>query len=243
MAEKAVLPPLWEVPQVFRDRLGEQAGRQRAMLTDGHLLLVLHRPPKVDEIARKGRFFWRSPDGSWKASQLRGGPNALTMHLDEYADLVEEYDKQEEEAVSAEDNFRVLNALAPVHRSARHLHQTLQEARKACPADRHLIICRDRAYEIERAAELLYNEAKNSLDFAMAQRAEEQAANSHRMAVSAHRLNILAAFFFPVATLSAIFGVNLEHGLEHVQWPVPFLAVLAMGLLFGVVLKSFLTRP
>ena len=61
---------------------------------------------------------------------------------------------------------------------------------------------------------LLYNEARNSLDFSIARRGEEQARSSHRMAVSAHRLNLLAAFFFPIATLTALFGVNLRHGLE-----------------------------
>ena len=70
MAEKSVLPPLWKVPQEFRNRLGEQAGRQRVMFCDGHLLLVLHRPPKEDEVQRKGRFFWRSPDGTWTSSEL-----------------------------------------------------------------------------------------------------------------------------------------------------------------------------
>ena len=94
MTAKSVLPPLWEVPQKFRDRLGDQAGRQRAMLSDGHLLLVLHKPPHGDEPERKGRFFWRNPAGEWKASELRGGVNAVRMHLDEYAELLDQYDEQ-----------------------------------------------------------------------------------------------------------------------------------------------------
>lgn len=242
MAEKSVLPPLWEVPQEFRDRLGDQAGRQRAMFCDGHLLLVLHRPPKEDEVRRKGRFFWRSPEGTWTASELGGGVKALNMHLDEYAELVEQLDEREEQAASSKAHFQVLTALAPVHRTARHMHQTLQDARKMCPADRRLIVSRDRAYEIERAADLLYSETKNSLDFAVAQRAEEQAAHSHRMSISAHRLNLLAAFFFPIATLSALFGVNLAHGWEQQSAPWPFLGVLCLGLMLGIVLKTFVTR-
>lgn len=112
-----------------------------------------------------------------------------------------------------------------------------------CPNDRDLILCRDRAYDIERAAELLYNEAKNALDFAIARRSEEQAAHSLRMALSAHRLNLLVAFFFPIATLSAVFGVNLAHGYEQQFAPLPFLGVLLLGLGSGLLLKSFVTRP
>jgi len=242
MTKKSVLPPLWEVPQEFRNRLGDQAGRQRAMFHEGHLLLVLHRPPKEDEAERQGRFFWRSPDGTWTASELRGGPIALQMHLEEYEDSIGQYDRREEEAGGVEDRFKVLAALGPLHRAARHLHQTLQEAREMCPEDRHLIVFRDRAYAIERAAELLYQEVKNSLDLAVAKRAEEQAANGYRMATSDHRLNLLAAFFFPFATLSALFGVHLDHGLEHVSAPLPFLGVLCVGLVLGFLLKSFVSH-
>ena len=71
MVPKSVLPPSWEVPAQFRERLGERVGRQRAMMADGHLLLVLHRPPKKDEVERFPRLFWRKPDGTWL---LRGSP-------------------------------------------------------------------------------------------------------------------------------------------------------------------------
>jgi Mg2+ and Co2+ transporter CorA len=136
----------------------------------------------------------------------------------------------------------VLDALAPVHRAARNLYQVLLEARKMVPQDRELIDFRDRAYEIERTAELLHEETRHSLSFIMARRAEQQAASSHRMAVSAHRLNVLAAFFFPIATLSAIFGVNLLHGWEAAAAPWPFLAMLAAGLMLGFILTSFVTH-
>ena len=242
MVQKTILPLLWEVPQEFRDRLGERVGRQRAMFCEGHLLLVLHRPPREGEADRKGRFFWLSPDGTWASSDPQGGVNALRRHLDEYAELVQELDQREECAVGAEDLFGVLGVLAPVHRAARHMHETLQQARKMCPKDRDLLCLRDRAYAIERAAELLYQETKNSLDLAVAKKAEEQAASSLQMSVSAHRLNLLVAFFFPIATLSALFGVNLDHGLEHFSAPWPFLGVICTGLVLGFVLKWFVTQ-
>ena len=37
-----LLPAPWQVPSVFRERMGTQVGRQRSMVADGHLLLVLH---------------------------------------------------------------------------------------------------------------------------------------------------------------------------------------------------------
>ena len=60
MPSPSPLPETWRVPQVFRSRLGEHAGRQRTMFADGHLLLVLHAPPRRDEAKRAARLFTRA---------------------------------------------------------------------------------------------------------------------------------------------------------------------------------------
>ena len=241
MTKRSILPPGWDIPQEMKDRLGDKVGRQRAMLCEGHLLLILHRPPTPDEDERKGRYFWRKPDGTWSSSELGSGPPSLTRHLDEFAAPLDKLEDEDKAAVSAEDYFAVLNALAPIHRTARNLHQALQQAREKCPQDRDLL-ARDRAYEIERMADLLHSDVRDSLQFAIAKRTEEQAESSQQMAVSAHRLNILAAFFFPVATLSAIFGMNLKHGFEEMPAPTAFLALVGRGLVIGFALKAFVTR-
>ncbi len=57
MAEQSILPAVWDVPQKFRDRLGQIAGKQRAMSAEDHLLILLHSPPKPEEDERVGRFF------------------------------------------------------------------------------------------------------------------------------------------------------------------------------------------
>ena len=88
MPAKSILPPQWELPSTIVERLGEEAGRQRAMTADGHLLLVLHVPPGPEDLARKGRFFWRKPDGSWRSDALGAGPPAVARHLDEYTRLI-----------------------------------------------------------------------------------------------------------------------------------------------------------
>ena len=242
MEPQSILPATWDVPEIFRRRMGTSVGRQRVLLSDGHMLLVLHAPPKPDEDEREGRFFWRSPDGQWKSTEQGNGLQSLVEHLDDYDATVEAYDRQDEQASDSEDYFGVLDGLAPVHRAAQNLHQVLQEARQSCPEDRDILNLRDRAYKIQRTAELLYGSAKNALDFEVARRAEQQAQAGHKMAVSAHKLNLMASFFFPVATLSAIFGVNLKFGLEDVPPYTPFLIFLIAGVASGGLLTLFVTR-
>lgn len=239
------LPAVWQVPEAIRKRLGEQVGRQRVMFHEGHLLLVLHKPPHPEEQERVGRYFWRTPDGVWSSDALGSGTNSLTRHLNEYSTLLEKFEQMDDAAQSADEYFAVVYALTPLQRAARNLHAVLQDARTKCPDDRDLINLRDRAYQIERTAELLYTDARNGLEYAVAKRAEEQAESSHLMAVSAHRLNILAAFFFPVVTVSTILGMNLTSGLESLDQqfaPLPFVATLAAGLVLGFVLRAAISN-
>ena len=239
--QKSILPATWEVPADFRSRLGEKAGRQRAMMAEGHLLLVLHAPPKKDEPDRKGRLFWRKPDGTWLSNELGGGAAALGKHLNEYAEIVDKMDRQEDVAGSVDEYFTILDAMGPIQRSVRNLQATLQDARKLLSADRDLINFRDKAYEIERTAELLYGDVRHALEFAVAKKSEEQAVASHQMAVQSHRLNLLLAFFFPLATLVAIFGSEMRHGLDQfLPYPYLFYAVIAIGLVLGGLLAGWL---
>jgi len=237
-----LIPHTWQVPQAFRDRMGGHVGRQRLMVADGHLLFVLHALPKPNENQRRGRLFWRDPEAKWTSAERGTGTHALNKHLDEYEQFIATLDRLEEQATTSSEYFSILEQLSPVRRATTNLYRVLQEAREECPNLRELLDCRDRAYEIERMAELLLAEVKNALDVAVAKRAEEQAVTSHRMSVSAHRLNILAAFFFPIATLMAIFGANLRHGWEETWPPLPMLAVLGLGLALGGILTVFVTR-
>ncbi|HIG28709.1 MAG TPA: hypothetical protein EYQ50_13275 [Verrucomicrobiales bacterium] len=242
MKKESLIPKTWNIPQVLRNRLGSEVGRQRAMVAEGHILLILHLPPKPKDDGREGRFIWRSPDGNWVSNDLGSGPDTVKRHLNQYEKLILEFDEMEEVAGNATQYFSVLEGLAPLQRAARHLHQVLQEARKELPEATEIINFRDHAYNIERRAELTYNEAKNSLEFSIAKQAENQSKASHSMAVASHRLNILVAFFFPLATLSALFGVNIIHGMENLTPPAPFLIFLATGLSSGVILTLFVTR-
>jgi Mg2+ and Co2+ transporter CorA len=215
------------------------------MQADGHLLLILHGPPGDDPDVREGLIYWRDPTGKWTPSGSSPSQPGVGDLLAKFEKALDQLQAAEDAAKSARDYFDLLNRLNPMVRTARNLHQALQDAREAEPNDRQVLLWRDRAYSISRSAELLHNDAKNALDFAVAQRAEEEAVSSRRVAAAAHRLNILAAFFFPLATLVAIFGMELQNGLE--PWdekyaPLPMLGILGVGLLMGCILTMFITR-
>ncbi|QDV15104.1 hypothetical protein CA51_50160 [Rosistilla oblonga] len=241
--KRQLLPPMWQLPEEFRHRLGSTAGRQRAMLADGHLLLVLHVVPGADDTTRTGRFFWRETSGTWHSSDSGAGPAALHKHLDQYAAALDASEQRETEALHADQYLQLLERLSPLLRASRNMLQVLEEARKEVPQDRDLIECRDRAYEISRTAELLYGDAKNAMDVAVVRRAEQQAEASDRMARASHRLNVLLAMFFPIATLAAMFSTVFTEGWRLSDSPLPFVMFVGVGLLSGLLLTLFITRP
>ena len=116
MLRKATIPANWNVPTIFRQRLGDVAGRQRAMAADGHLLLILHEPPATDTHERHLRLFWRSDTGTWKSDCLGDGIAALQTHLAEYAQLVDALDKREADAVGPDDFFSIRREMSPLRR-------------------------------------------------------------------------------------------------------------------------------
>jgi hypothetical protein len=236
----SLLPADWELPQTIRRRLGQQAGRQRCMSADNHLLLVLHEPPDGPEISFTGRFFWRQPDGSWISNKLGNTINSLEQHLDEFDDLLDQLEEKELVARTADEYFSVMEDLIPLHRSAENMYLAVQSARESQPEDLRLIDCRDQAYEIFRSSDLLLNDCKATMEYAIAKRAEEQARYSFELAASANRMNTLIAIFLPLATLSSIFGMNLGHGFENKHQPFGFLGVITCGLVLGFALKHLL---
>lgn len=243
MKRSMLLPTDWNVPEAFFEELGNRLGRQRAIVADGHLLLALHAPPDPEEPSRKGRFFWRKPDGTWMGTCPGEGIASLQNHLKDYATTVDRLDHQDDAATALEEQFEVIQALVPTLRSARHLHEALQEAVRLRKGDPVLTDLRDRAYEIERAAELAYQESRTKLEFMIAVQAEEHAESAYQMTVAAHRLNLLAAMFFPLATLAALFGMNVSFGFEASRSPLAFVLIVALGLICGIILTGFVLSP
>lgn len=239
-----LIPSNWSsFPEEFRLRLGTNVGRQRFMKANEDLLVVAHVVPEHDEAGRRGVLFWRDSQGEWRCSNGDPGKVAIGLHLDRYSKRIELYEHQETAATRADDYPPLLEGLAPLVRSTRNLLETLEEARKALPDERALIDHRDRAYDLSRQAELLYEDAKNSMDVAVIRRADEQAHATHQMTVAAHRLNMLAAIFFPFATLGAIFGTTLTDNWSWSHSALPFILFIVAGLLIGLVMAQFITRP
>jgi|688.fasta_scaffold547152_1 Mg2+ and Co2+ transporter CorA len=234
------VPSTWQdFPPVLAARFGLKAGKQRTMSHEGHLVLVLHHPPKASEVERRAAIFWRNPSGTWKAGgEAKGGLGALKALVESFTKEALALETALESATQAADYFRILQEVAPRLRSARGLHRTLQEARELLKSESEIISLRDQAYEAERTFELVQQDASAGLDFTVARRAEEQAALQERIAKSSHRLNLIAALFLPISALGGIFGANLSHGLETAGAPFLFWAFVASALVLGLFVRS-----
>ena len=250
-----IIPSGWDLPATLRARIGQGAGRQRAMIDDGNLLIVLHRVPKTNSNAREGVLFWRTPataTGSdeitgqtsaveWRSTAAKDGLPSMRLHLDEYERAINDLEKRYETANDARSLFEVLEAIAPIMRAAKNLGNALQSALELLPAATELLPLREQAGDFERAAELLQTDAKNALDYRIARGNEESAKLANEAAKSGQRLNIIAAITLPITALSGVFGMNLPNGLENAP-PSLFWGVFGVGTAFGVALSLVLAR-
>lgn len=238
--EPGPLPKTWKLPESIVIRLGREAGPQRAIAEEGHLLLILHEVPDADAPERRPSLFWREPAGEWHSS---GGGKPLTSLqelLRNYSDRLQKIEVTEDKASTASEYHRVLEEAAPVLRASRGLHRALQQAREQVKADRDLISFRDEAAGIERTAELLLQDAQFGLSFTAARQAEAQAASAQRSARFAHKLNILAALFLPLTAIASLFGMEIQSGIGNV--PGNFWMIAVTGIVLGVLLSLMLVR-
>lgn len=211
------------------------------MAHEGHCLIILHPVPKAGEAAREPSFFWRAPDGGWKSigGSGKGGLKALREHVEAHSAEAERLETEVEGARRAADYYAVLQEVGPLLRAARGLHKALQEARDATN-EPEIITLRDQAGELERAVELVYDDAQNGLTYTTARQAEEQAELSTNIAQAGHRLNRLAALFLPVSALGSVLGMNLIHGFEGRYAPWLFWCAVAATFSLGFVVRATL---
>lgn len=210
-----IIPASWNLPDAIRARLGQTTyGRQRAIIENGHLVIVLHKPPGPDDRVREGVLFWRSPDGDWQCNRGGPGPGGLKRHVQSYAELETSHTAQYEKATDIDTLFILMDALTPLSRSARNMHVALQAAREAFKAEPFIIEMRDMASDIERNYELLLDDVKTEIQHRTARDAQAQAQNAKAALQASHRLNILAALFFPLTAVTSLFGMNFAHGFN-----------------------------
>ena len=237
---RSFIPKTWELPEAIKRRLGEQAGRQRLMDEDGHLLLILHAPPSPeDDEMRKPVVFWCNPQGVWRATGTGNGLVALEDHLQQFRARMRSLDAFVEAARAPREFFQVMRAIPPLHRTARNLLVVMEEARDARPDMLRLIVLRDMAVDIERGMELLAHDAKNGMDFALAEAGEAQAQEAREATLEARRLNRMAAVFFPLATLTGIFGMNEP---ESIMAMPGFWLIISLGVGIGALLGLSIRR-
>lgn len=232
-----IVPDTWPLPNELKSRVGARVGRQRLISAQGHHLMVLHQLPKPHARDRAAAVFWRAPEGGWRCFPGRDHPSTLRDHVEAVAKVLEELDDEVEHAKSATDFLEIIRLARPLHRYARNMHAVITQLRDALPDDADVLAARDRAYELERLAENVSDDAANGMQHTIAQHTEEQAQLSERIAKETHRLNLLAAIALPVTAIGSILGMNLSNGLEGLPEPLSFW--LIVGLTFGV---GFLIR-
>jgi Mg2+ and Co2+ transporter CorA len=185
-----------------------------------------------DNEVRTAVVFWRNPAGDWKSTPVAGGLGGLETHLASYRTAIHKLDEQVESAKTPRQFFEVMRHMHPLQRSTRNMLDALQSMRQALPDDVRIINMRDQAADLERGIELVAADAKAGMDFTLAESANQQAISAETANLEARRLNRLAAFFFPLATLVAVFGMNPP---EHVYQNPSFWVVLAAGILLGLI--------
>lgn len=242
----SLIPPSWQLPDSVVRRLGSGPGRQRIIAEDGHLVVVLHAIPNADDPTRRdARLFWRTETGTWRASatQADSTVGALRAHVESYFQTAESFEDRIEQARTADDWFELLQQVAPFARSARNLARVMQELRDRLGADADVIAIRDRAADVERAAELVQQWASQGLDYTIAKSNEEQATLSDYISRSGHRLNLLAAFTLPLTALGSLLGMNLASGLERAAAPYLFWGAGVLCVAIGALLVVSMPKP
>lgn len=233
-----IIPKTWNLPEIFRRRLGESVGRQRLMVEEGNYLAVLHQLPMAsDKGQRQAALFWINERQEWKSAPDSGGRSALRELVKTYQDRIQSLDQLLDRSEKASEIHDIIDEVTPLLRAGRNMMQVIQELRQSLSDDQQLIVIRDQAIDVERSSELLLQDAKSSLDYLIARNSSEQAEAAAAATYEARKLNRLAAFFFPLATLATVFGMNPPS--EVVQLNGVWI-VVAVGLITGLIVYGLL---
>jgi hypothetical protein len=232
VTETLKLPDHFTLEPELREQLSSRPGHQRCIEGAGELLLIVHEVPRPGIPERDALFFWKRHDGSWMQAS-GAGLGELVNLLDRYAKAIDGHEEVIDEADTAAEIFGILRHAGPLARTTRNLVQALEQVLAIDPDDRAMRGFRDRAREIERAADLLNTDGRITLEFWRAERAEQQARSSARLNRIAFRLNLLAGFFLPLVAFGGLFGMNVD--IPEFVKPM-FWVILLGGVTVGLVL-------
>jgi len=209
LTESFQLPANFEIEPELRDQLSGRPGHQRCIEGAGELLLILHEVPQPGVPERQAVVFWKRHDRRWVQAKGAGSSGVGDL-LDRYAKAIDSHEEMIDEADTAAEIFGIIRHAAPLARTSRNLCQAIEQALAIDPDDRDIRHYRDRAREIERAAELLHADARTTLEFWRAERAEEHSRAAARLGRIAFRLNLLAGFFLPLVAIGGLLGMNVR---------------------------------
>lgn len=232
MENEQGLPSWLDLDVELLGQMSSRPGGQRCLTGDDELLLIVHEVPKLKVPERDARYFIRREDGTWEDGTGQG-LNALAALLDRYQSTIDAYEAQVDEVDTAEEVFSIIRHAGPMARSLRNLCSALGQAVDLAREDRVLLELRDRSQDVRRAAELLYHDAKLTLDFWQAESAEEHQLAAERLNVIASRLNLLAGFFLPLVAMGGLLGMNVDIPQEFKQafWWILMVGGMSGGLL------------
>lgn len=239
LEEKLKLPENFEIERELGEQLSGRPGHQRCVVGHAELLLVLHEVPRAGVPEREAVFFWRRQDGRWV--QPGGlGLNELEALLDRYARAIDANEEVLEITESTEQVFGILRHAGPLSRSTRNIVQALEQTLIQEPDDKQIRAFRDRARELDRAAELLQSDARETLMFWQAEASEEHSKSADRLGNILFKLNLITGFFLPLVALGGLFGMNVDlpHFIRGLFWWIFFGGLIVGGFLLWYVSKG-----
>lgn len=230
--ETLKLPAHFSIEPELREQLSSRAGQQRCLEGHDEVLLIVHDVPPPSVSTRTPLLFWKRHDGRWTQP---GGPGISEMGdlLGRYAEIIESHHAVVTRAENAADILAILRHAGPLSRASRDLAHALDQTLASEPSDREIRGFRDRAKEIERAAELLHADARMTLEFIRTEHGQSLARSAELILKTAQQLLLVAAVFLPLIALGIFIGLSgaLPAIMQWVIWSVIGLSLLATACL------------
>jgi hypothetical protein len=226
--ETLKLPAHFTLEPELREQLSARAGQQRCLEGHDELLLIVHEVPEPVLARTKAMLFWKRHDGHWTQP---GGPGISELGdlLNRYSEIISSHQAVVTRAENAADILAILRHSGPLSRATRELAHALDQTLASEPNDREIRGFRDRAKEIERAAELLNIDARMTLEFIRTEHGHSLARSAELILKTAQRLLLVAAVFLPLIALGIFIGLSgaLPAFMQWVIWSLIAVSLLA----------------